>query len=90
MAPERLKLVVLYEADHNEYSISAHNQSAEDAQRIVDQWQPTRLAGVSPIVLDQSRRHQTQDAERCRACRDTVARSAHISPTPTLKRRKNS
>jgi hypothetical protein len=85
---ERLKLVVLYDANNNEYSISAHNQRAEEAQRIVDEWQPQLVPGSSLIMLEQSRQHRTTDADDCQACRDTVARSANISPQPTFKRRK--
>lgn len=85
---ERLKLVVLYDANHNEYSISAHNQSADEAQRTAEEWQPQLVPGSSLITLDQSRQHRTTDADHCEACRDTVARSANLSPQPTFKRRK--
>jgi hypothetical protein len=85
---ERLKIVVLYDANHNEYSISAHNQSADEAQRIVEEWQPQLVPGSSLIVLDQSRQHRTPDADHCEACRNIVARSANISPQPAFKRRK--
>jgi hypothetical protein len=84
---ERLKLVVLYDANHNEYSISAHNQSADEAQRIVDEGQPQLVPGSSLIMLDQSKQHRTTDTDDCQACRDTVARSANISPHPKFKRR---
>lgn len=87
MEREHLKLVVLYDANRNEFAISAHNLGANDAQRFVDKWQPHFKPGYSLIQLDQTRRHRGQDAATCRACRETVARSAGISPTPKFKRR---
>lgn len=85
---ERLRLIVVYDQDRNEYSISAHNQSAEEAQRFVEQWNPQLVSGCSLIVLDQSRRHRATEARDCRACRETVARSAHLEPQPKFIRRK--
>lgn len=84
---EQLKVVVLYDANRNEFAISSHNLSGDEAQRFVDQWQPHFKPGYSLILLDQSKRHKSEDAGTCRACRETVARSAHLSPTPKFKRR---
>ena len=83
---ERLKLVVLYDANENEYAMSAHNLSEEEAALVVSKWQQHFKPGCSLITLDQLKRHQTEDATRCRACRNTVARSANISPKPKFKR----
>ncbi len=85
---ERLKLVVLYDRNRNEYSISAHNQSADEAQRFVEQWNPQLISGCSLILVDQSRRHSAVHGRDCRACRETVARSAHLEPQPKYIRRK--
>ena len=85
---EKLKLVVSYDRNRNEYSIVAHNQSAEEAQRLVDQWNPELAPGSSPIALDQTRKHGTLHGNECRACRETVARSAHLEPQPKYIRRK--
>lgn len=84
---EPLKLIVIYDANRNEYSVSAHNQNAEDAKRFADRWNPHLIPGCSLIALDQPRRHQTADPHSCQACRDIVARSAHLSPNPKFKRR---
>ena len=82
-----LKLVVLYDRTRNEYFISAHNQSAEEAQAFADRWNPHMITGCSLIMLDQPRRHSAAEAEECRACRRAVARSAHLEPRPKFKRR---
>src|SRR5690348_15150382 len=85
---EHLKLVVLYDANENECTISAHNLSDEEAAQVVAKWNPHFKPGYSLITLDQRKRHRTEDAALCRACRETVARSAHISPKPKFKRTK--
>ncbi|MFY9561299.1 MAG: hypothetical protein WAQ52_13785 [Terriglobales bacterium] len=85
---ESLKLIVVYDHNRNEYSISAHNQSADEAQRFVEQWNPQLIAGCSLILLDQVRRHSAVHGRDCRACRETVARSAHLEPQPQFIRRK--
>jgi hypothetical protein len=81
-----LKLVVVYDRNQNEYSIAAHNQSAEEAQAFADRWSPHLIDGCSFIVLDQPRRHRTAEAQECRACRRTVARSAHLEPPPKFRK----
>lgn len=85
---ESLKLIVAYDSNRNEYSLVAHNQTAEEAQSFLDQWTRHRREGNSFIVLDQTKRHATEKAQSCRACRDTVARSSHLEPQPKFIRRK--
>jgi len=85
---QHLKLIVVYDRNRNEYSISAHNQSAEEAQKFVDQWNPQLIQGCSLILLDQVRRHRATHGRDCRACRETVGRSAHLEPQPKFIRRK--
>lgn len=85
---EPLHLVVLYDANHNQYSVLAHNQNAEEAKRLVEEQTAAECSGVSLIVLDQAKHHRQQDPERCRACREIVDRKAHISPKPRFTRRK--
>ncbi len=85
-----LILVVLYDANRNEYSILKHNQRAEEAQTYIEGWNPQLVSGCSMIKLEQSRLHQAPDANNCRACRETVSRSAHLSPQPKFVRRKES
>jgi len=86
---ESLKLVVAYDRNRNEYSITAHNQTAEEADGFVAQWSPHLRPDCSFIVLAQTKRHRTQEAQDCRACRETVARSAHLEPQPKFTRREN-
>lgn len=82
------KLIVALDRNENQCSLVAHNQTAEEAQAFLDQWSRHLREGHSFIVLDQTRRHVTEDAQRCRACRDTVARSAKLQPQPKFIRRK--
>ena len=84
----QLKLVVAYDRNRNEYSIAAHNRTPEEADGHVAQWSPHLRPDCSFIVLDQGRRHRTEEAQDCRACRETVARSAHLEPQPKFRREK--
>jgi hypothetical protein len=85
---ERLKLIVLYDANQNEYSISAHNLEVEPAQQMVDRWNPQLIEGCSLIVLDQVNRHSVADARSCRTCRRIVERSANLDPKPKFTGKK--
>ncbi len=82
-----LKLIVAYDGNRNKYSLVAHNQTPEEAQSYLDQWSRHLREGNSFIVLDQTKRHMTEKAQSCRACRETVARSAHPEPQPKFIRR---
>lgn len=79
---QHLKLVISYDRNRNEYTIGAHNQTPEEADGYVAQWSPHLRPDCTFIVLVQTRRHRTEDAHHCRACRETVARSAHLEPQP--------
>lgn len=85
-----LCLVVLYDANRNQYSLLAHNQSQEEAKRIVEEQTSAECSGASLIVLDQDKRHRVQGPENCRACREIVEDSAHLSPKPQFTRRNKS
>ena len=84
---DKLKLILLYHRTENEYSILAHNQSADEAQQFTERWNPHLVEGSSLMLLDQSRGHGASDAQDCRACRETVARTAHLEPQPKYRRR---
>ncbi len=84
-----LKLIVVYDRNRNQYSILAHNQSAEEAQRLVE-WNTPLLLDCSLIELNQPRKHRLPSPEDCRACREIVARSANLTPQPQFIRRKQS
>ena len=85
---ERLKLIVLYDANRNEYSISAHNLEVQPAQEMVARWGPHLIRGCSFILLDQANRHSVTDAGSCRTCRSIVRRSANLNPKPKFVRSK--
>lgn len=85
---QRPKLIVAYNQSDNEYSLVAHNQSPEEIQTFLDQWSRHLREGHSFVVLDQVRRHATEQAQACRACRDTVTRSGRFQPQPKFIRRK--
>jgi hypothetical protein len=82
-----LKLVVAYDRNRNEFSIPAHNQTPEEAEGYVATWTHHLRPDCSFIVLDQTRRHRTEEAKDCRACRETVTRSAHLEPQPKFVKR---
>jgi len=84
---QSLKLIVAYNQNQNEYSLVAHNQTAEEVQSFLGQWTPHLREGHSFIVLDQTKRHATEEAQRCRACRDTATRSDRFQLQPKFVRR---
>lgn len=86
--PMKVKVIVAYNQNENEYSLVAHNQSAEEVQTFLDRWTPHLREGHSFVVLDQVKRHATEKAQACRACRDTVTRSGRFQPQPKFIRRK--
>lgn len=83
-----LKLVVSYDRNRNEYSIAAHNQGPEAAERFAAQWEKHLRPDCSFILLPQTKEHQTEEPQDCRTCRETVTRSAHLEPNPKFVRRK--
>jgi predicted kinase len=85
---ESLQLIVAYDKNRNEYSLVAHNQTPEEAESYLDQWSRHLREGHSFVVLDQTKWHATERAQSCRACRDTVARSADLEPQAKFVRRK--
>jgi hypothetical protein len=84
---QQLKLVVAYDRNRNEYSLVEHNQQPGEAQRLLEQWTRHLRSDCSFIVLAQAKRHRTDEVQNCRACREIVARSAHLEPQPKFKRR---
>ena len=84
---ESPKLVVAYDRSRNECAVVAHNQTPEAAQSYLDQWSRHLRPESSFVVIDQTKPHQTEDAQKCRACRETVVRSAQFQPQPAFERR---
>lgn len=89
MTDEALKLVILHNATENRYSISAHNQTPEEAKRLLEEWNKHLQPGCSLVSLDQRKPHQTADPQDCRTCRDVVRRSSGLQPQPKFQRRKS-
>jgi hypothetical protein len=83
----RLKVLIVYDAGRNEYTVSDHNLEPERAAQLVAEWQPHLRPGCRFIALKQDRKHRTPDARNCRACRDQVRLSSGLEPPPKLRRR---
>lgn len=81
-----LKLVILYEAGRNVYLVSEHNQTPEQAEQLVEEYNQHLKPGFSLIAIDQKKPHKG-NAEGCRACRRAVKQSSGLQPSPTFKRR---
>ncbi len=79
-----LKLVILYDARNNVYTVCAHNLTPEEAERAVAEYREKLLLALS---VDQRARHRTTDLEACRACRRDVARASGLEPKPKFQRR---
>lgn len=84
---EPLKAIVIYDPNSNEYSISAHNQDAKEAHRVIKDWNTHPLAGCLLILLNQTERHRTDDPQACRTCRDAAAQSEALYPQARFVRR---
>lgn len=78
-----LKLVILYEAGRNVYSVSEHNQTPEQAEQLVEEYNQHLKPGFSLIAIDQKKPHKG-NAESCRACRHAVKQSSDLQPSPTF------
>ena len=70
----KLHLIVLYNAPMNEYSLSAHNQTPEQAEQFVRELKPRLEPGSSLITLDQRAAHKTDEAQSCKTCRERSCR----------------
>lgn len=81
---ETLKLVILYDARNNAYTVWDHNLRPEEADRMV---RDLRSKLLSALTVNQRVRHRREDAEACRACRQDVARASGLEPRPRFHRR---
>jgi len=79
-----LKLVTLYDAGRNEYSVLRHNLSPHEADLALQELS-AKLFGL--FVVEQHARHVDDDPELCEACQKEVERTSRIQPKPTFKRR---
>ena len=84
---EILKLAILYDRSKNVHSITNHNLTGEEAERLAaTNLEPSLVA----ISVEQKAHHRTSDPQACRACRSDVARASGLQPKPKFKRRKES
>ncbi len=81
---ESFKLVMLYDAKNNTYTVSDHNLTPEEADYLV---QDLRSKLLPALTVNQGVRHKREDAEACRACRQDVARASGLIPRPRFQRR---
>jgi hypothetical protein len=81
---EKFKLVILYDAKNNTYTVSDHNLTPEEANNMV---QDLRSKLLPALMVNQEMRHKVEDVEACRACRQDVARASGLSPRPRFQRR---
>ena len=84
-----LKLVIVYDAGKNQYEVSTHNLTPEEADRLILEWNQHLIEGCRLLAITQRRRHQTVNPQECRACRETVSREAHLEPAPKFRRKSN-
>lgn len=90
MSETQLNLVIIYNAAENTYALSAHNQPADKAKELVEKFNPHMKSGFTLITLEQKKAHKTEDAQQCRACRETVRRAlgSRLTTVPKFVRRK--
>jgi hypothetical protein len=81
---EPYKIVILYDAKHNSYTVTDHNLTAEEANWLVQDLHKQLLPALTVI---QEMRHLRREAEACRACRHDVTRTSGLTPRPRFQRR---
>lgn len=81
----RLRIVILYDARANVYTVCDHNLTPEQAQEQVASWAEKSL---NALVVNQRATHHIGDPQSCRACRREVVRSSGLTPKPRFERRK--
>ena len=84
--PSNLKLVILYEARNNVYTVSDHNLTAEEAEGQVAEW---RQKSLNVLTVGQRSKHKTLDPQLCKTCRRDVGRASGLTPKPRFERRHN-
>lgn len=86
---ERLQLVIVHDSNKNEYRVSTHNITPDEALKFVEEWTPHLQAGCALLRIDQVKRHKSDTAGNCRACRETTRRalSSKLQQMPKFARR---
>jgi hypothetical protein len=85
--PSTLKLVILYDARRNTYTVCDHNLTVEEAHKQVRDWSAKLL---DALAVDQQSKHRTSDPPLCRTCRRDVGRASGLTPRPRFQRRHHS
>ncbi len=83
--PSTLKLVILYDARRNTYTVCDHNLTSQQAEEVVAYWR-TGQTSPYPLVVDQRHHHAHTDPQLCLDCRHTVERASGLTPKPQFKR----
>ena len=78
-----LKLVILYNARRNAYTVCGHNLRPEEAEKQAAEWRKKSLVS---LVVNQPNHHATPDPQLCLACRQTVEHASRLSPKPRFER----
>jgi len=81
---ENFKLVILYDARRNAYTVWDHNLSPRQAEEMI---QDLRSKLLSPRAVNQRVEHKGDDPEACRLCRKDVRRDRGISFRLRFQRR---
>jgi hypothetical protein len=81
---ETYKIVILYDAKHDSYTVADHNMTPEEADWLV---QDLHIKHLPALTVNQEMRHKRQGAEAYRACRQDVARTSGLTPRPRFQRR---
>ena len=79
--------MIIYSATENTYALSEHNQPADQAKSLVEDFNPHMKPGYTLIAFEQHKAHKTEDAQQCRACRDTIRQKSGLQPIPKFVRR---
>jgi hypothetical protein len=79
-----LKLVILYDARNNVYTVCDHNLTPEEAKRQAAEWQAKLLRA---LTVDQRAKHLTANPQVCKTCRRDVRRASGLNPAPRFQRR---
>jgi hypothetical protein len=81
-----LRLMVLYDARNNTYTVCDHNLAPEEAEKQIAEYRAKLLLALS---VDQRKRYATPDPQVCKACRRDVGRASGLTPKPKFQRRHN-
>jgi hypothetical protein len=81
--PSKLKLVILYDARRNSYTVCDHNLTPSVAEKQVAEW---RRKSLFALVVNQRAPHEIPDPQECQACRTAVEDTSGLKPKPQFER----